>query len=49
VGPFVEVRLVVEDEMEEMILRGKDPAQAADDAARKATEIIQDYEDRLGH
>ncbi|MGQ9572781.1 MAG: ABC transporter substrate-binding protein [Dehalococcoidia bacterium] len=47
-GPFVEVRLAVQDEVEAMLLRGKDPAQAADDAARKATEIIENYERRLG-
>lgn len=48
-GPFVEVRVIVQDEVEEMILHGKDPAQATDDAARRATEEIKDYEDRLGH
>jgi hypothetical protein len=33
--------------MEEMIVGNKSPADALDDAARKATEIIQDYNRRV--
>jgi sn-glycerol 3-phosphate transport system substrate-binding protein len=46
-GPFPQVRDAVATAMEEMIVGTKSPADALDDAARKATEIIQDYNQRV--
>jgi sn-glycerol 3-phosphate transport system substrate-binding protein len=47
-GNFVDVRVIVQDALEEMILKSKDPGQALDDAAQEATEAIQDYNRRIG-
>jgi len=41
------VREAVATAIEEMIVGTKAPADALDDAARKATEIIQDYNQRV--
>jgi len=47
-GNFVDVRVIIEDAAEEMILKKKDPAQAVDDAAKKVTEAVQEYNRRIG-
>jgi sn-glycerol 3-phosphate transport system substrate-binding protein len=46
-GPFPQVREVLATAMEQMIAGSKSPAQALDDAARKATEVIGDYNRRV--
>ena len=46
-GPFPQVREAVATAMEEMIVGTRPPAEALDDAARKATEIIRDYNQRV--
>jgi len=48
VGPFSQVRDIVGQEWEEMVVGGKDPAQALDDAAQRATKELQDYNSRVG-
>jgi sn-glycerol 3-phosphate transport system substrate-binding protein len=47
-GPFSQVREIVAQSLEEMLLGGKDPDQALDDAADRATKEIQDYNSRVG-
>jgi len=47
-GNFVDVRVILQKAAEEMILKSKDPGQALDDAAKDATEAIQDYNRRIG-
>ena len=47
-GPFSQVRETVAQGLEEMIVGGKDPAQALDDAAERATKELQDYNSRVG-
>jgi sn-glycerol 3-phosphate transport system substrate-binding protein len=46
-GDFVSVRVIVQKAAEEMILKGKDPSQALDDAANEANEAIQEYNSRI--
>jgi len=46
-GPFPQVRDAVATAMEEMIVGTKSPADALDDAARNATGIISDYNQRV--
>jgi sn-glycerol 3-phosphate transport system substrate-binding protein len=46
-GPFPQVREAVATAIEEMIVGSRSPADALDDAARKATEIIRDYNQRV--
>ena len=48
IGPFSKVREIVVQEWEEMLVGGKDPEQALDDAAERATEELQDYNSRVG-
>jgi sn-glycerol 3-phosphate transport system substrate-binding protein len=48
VGPFSKVREIVVQAMEEMVVGGKDPEQALDDAAERATKELQDYNQRVG-
>jgi len=48
IGPFSKVREIVVQEWEEMIVGGKDPVQALDDAAERATKELQDYNSRVG-
>ena len=48
VGPFAEVRDAVTSALEEIVVGGKDPAQALDEAAQRATEELQDYNRRVG-
>jgi sn-glycerol 3-phosphate transport system substrate-binding protein len=43
IGPFSQVRLMITEAMEEMVVGGKDPDQALDDAAARATKELQDY------
>jgi len=47
VGPLPQIREVIATAIEEMIVGAKSPAQALDDAAAEATEIIQDYNRRV--
>jgi ABC-type glycerol-3-phosphate transport system substrate-binding protein len=46
-GNFVDVRVILQKAAEEMILKGKDPSQALDDAAKEVTQAIQDYNRRI--
>jgi sn-glycerol 3-phosphate transport system substrate-binding protein len=46
-GPFPQVREAVATGIEEMIVGTKSPADALDDAASKATQIIRDYNQRV--
>jgi sn-glycerol 3-phosphate transport system substrate-binding protein len=48
IGPFSQVREIVAQALEEMVVGGKDPVQALDDAAERATKEIQDYNSRVG-
>ena len=48
IGPFSKVREIVVQAWEEMLVGGKDPAQALDDAAERATAELQDYNSRVG-
>ena len=46
-GNFVDVRVIVQNALEQMILKSKDPGQSADDAAQEANETIQEYNRRI--
>ena len=48
VGPFSQVRSIVGQAWEEMVVGGKDPVQALDEAAERATKELQDYNSRVG-
>jgi sn-glycerol 3-phosphate transport system substrate-binding protein len=48
IGPFSQVREIVAQSLEEMVVGGKDPVQALDDAAERATKELQDYNRRVG-
>jgi len=48
IGPFSKVRETVAQALEEMVVGGKDPVQALDDAAERATEELQEYNRRVG-
>jgi sn-glycerol 3-phosphate transport system substrate-binding protein len=48
IGPFSKVREAVVQAMEEMVAGGKDPVQALDDAAERATKELQDYNRSVG-
>jgi sn-glycerol 3-phosphate transport system substrate-binding protein len=48
IGPFSQVREIVAQALEEMVVGGKDPVQALDDAAERATKELQDYNSRVG-
>jgi len=48
IGPSAEVGEILAQALEEMVLGGKDPDQALDDAAARATKALQDYNSRLG-
>jgi sn-glycerol 3-phosphate transport system substrate-binding protein len=48
IGPFSKVRETVTQAMEQMIVGGKDPVQALDDAAEQATKELQDYNQSVG-
>jgi len=47
-GAFPQVRDAIQRGMEDMLLNNRDPAEAADRAAREATKEIQDYNRRVG-
>ena len=47
-GPFSKVSDIVAEAIEEMVVGGKDPDQALDDAAERATKELQDYNSRVG-
>ena len=47
-GPFSKVRDTLAQAEEEMVEGGKDPDQALDDAAARATQALQDYNRRMG-
>jgi sn-glycerol 3-phosphate transport system substrate-binding protein len=46
-GPFPEVRKAIEDGIEEMLVGGKDPIKALQDAADNANQAIQKYNERV--
>jgi len=48
IGPFSQVRETVAQGIEEMLVGGKDPVQALDDAAQRATELLGVYNSRVG-
>jgi sn-glycerol 3-phosphate transport system substrate-binding protein len=48
IGPFSKVHETVARAMEEVSAGGKDPMQALDDAAARATKELQDYNRRVG-
>jgi sn-glycerol 3-phosphate transport system substrate-binding protein len=47
-GPFSKVSDIIAEALEEMVVGGKDPVQALDDAAQRATKELQEYNRRLG-
>jgi sn-glycerol 3-phosphate transport system substrate-binding protein len=47
IGPMAQVSEAIKHAAEEMVLGGKDPIEALDDAATTATQEIQDYEKRV--
>jgi sn-glycerol 3-phosphate transport system substrate-binding protein len=47
-GPFSKVREIVVEALEEMVVGGKDPDQALDDAAERATAELREYNQRVG-
>ena len=47
-GPFNQVREIMAQSLEEMLLGGKDPVEALDDAAARITDEIQEYNQRVG-
>ena len=48
IGPFSKVREIVAQALEEMVVGGKDPVEALDDAAERATKELQDYNRSVG-
>jgi sn-glycerol 3-phosphate transport system substrate-binding protein len=46
-GPFPEVREAIEDGIEEMIVGGKDPIKALEDAAERANQAIEKYNEKV--
>jgi len=48
IGPFSKVRETVAQALEEMVVGGKDPEEALDEAAARATTELQDYNRRVG-
>jgi sn-glycerol 3-phosphate transport system substrate-binding protein len=46
-GPFPEVRKAIEDGVEEMLVGGKDPIQALEDAAERANQAIEKYNEQV--
>jgi len=47
-GPSSQVSDIVAEAIEEMVVGGKDPVQALDDAAERATAELRDYNSRVG-
>jgi sn-glycerol 3-phosphate transport system substrate-binding protein len=48
IGPFSKVHEIVVEALEEVLAGGKDPVQALDDVAGRATKEIQDYNQSMG-
>jgi sn-glycerol 3-phosphate transport system substrate-binding protein len=48
IGPFSQVREIVAKALEEMVVGSKDPVEALDGAAERATKEIQEYNRRVG-
>ena len=48
IGPSAEVEEILAQALAEMVVGGKDPDQALDDAADRATKALQDYNSRVG-
>ena len=48
IGPSDAVREIVAQALEQMVVGGKDPDQALDDAAQGVTKVLQDYNSRVG-
>jgi sn-glycerol 3-phosphate transport system substrate-binding protein len=48
IGPSDAVREIVAQALEQMVVGGKDPDQALDDAAERVTAELQDYNRRVG-
>jgi sn-glycerol 3-phosphate transport system substrate-binding protein len=48
IGPNAQVVEIVNQALEGMLVSGKDPVQALDDAAKQATKALQDYNRRVG-
>jgi sn-glycerol 3-phosphate transport system substrate-binding protein len=46
-GPFPEVRKAIEDGLEQMLVGGEDPIEALEDAADRANQAIEKYNERL--
>jgi sn-glycerol 3-phosphate transport system substrate-binding protein len=46
-GPFTAIREAVVRGIEEMVVGGKDPATAINDAAKEANDLLQDYNSRV--
>ena len=47
-GPFSQVREIVAQGIEEMVVGGKDPIDALNDAADRATQELEEYNRRVG-
>jgi sn-glycerol 3-phosphate transport system substrate-binding protein len=47
-GPFTRVSDIIAEGIEEMVVGGKDPVQALNDAADRATKELQSYNSRVG-
>jgi sn-glycerol 3-phosphate transport system substrate-binding protein len=48
IGPSAEVAEILAQALEGMVVGGKDPDEALDDAAERATKALQDYNSRVG-
>ena len=48
IGPSAAVGEILAQALEQMVVGGKDPDQALDDAAERATKALQDYNSRVG-
>jgi maltose-binding protein MalE len=47
IGPMAQVSEAIKHAAEEMVLSGKDPIEALNEAAANATQAIQEYEKRV--
>ena len=47
-GPFTRVSDIIAEAIEEMVVGGKDPVEALNDAADRATQELEDYNRRVG-
>jgi len=46
-GPYPEVREAIHTGIDEMLVGGKDPVEALQDAAKRADEVIKSYNERV--